>query len=110
RFVRQKQVPPGLAIQAAETIRRLGLPQDPRPGQDPALPAAAITARQLRDVLAGLSSAAIASDLGRRRDELLAWLDLRTKEGVNDDRYQLGRCEIQPGDWLLMRNPSPYNL
>jgi hypothetical protein len=42
--------------------------------------------------------------------ELLAWLDRHHRQGVGGDTYQLGSVKIRAGDWLLMRNPSPYNL
>jgi len=111
RFISEpKKLSPALAIQAAETIRRLGLPQDPRPDQDPALPTAPITARPLRAMLAGLDASALPGDLAHRREELLAWLDSRIQQGIRGDNFPLGHCDVQPGDWLLMRNPSPYNL
>ncbi len=31
-------------------------------------------------------------------------------KGLTEETYRLGPFEVQPGDWLLMRNPSPYNL
>ena len=40
----------------------------------------------------------------------MAWLDERAHKGLTEDRLRLGLFEVQPGDWLLMRNPSPYNL
>ena len=38
------------------------------------------------------------------------WLDERRRVGLAEPRYRLGATDIEPGDWLLMRNPSPYNL
>jgi hypothetical protein len=108
-FVALPNISPALAIQAGEAIRRIGLPQDPRPGQDPTLPAPAITARTLRDRLARLNVQAPA-ELRTRRDALLAWLAERVKNGVDPAGYRWGLEDIKPGDWLLMRNPSPYNL
>ena len=46
----------------------------------------------------------------RRRGELLSWLDERRRAGLIERQYRLGAILVQPGDWLLMRNPSPYNL
>jgi hypothetical protein len=40
----------------------------------------------------------------------LAWLAARNEHGFEGVTYRLGQFEVQPGDWLLMRNPSPYNL
>ena len=41
---------------------------------------------------------------------LLAWLQRRMNRGIEEESLRLGPMEIRPGDWLLMRNPSPYNL
>ena len=51
-FARDPRTRPSLLLAAAETIRAVGLPQDLRPGQDPAAPKPAITARELHDLLA----------------------------------------------------------
>jgi plasmid stabilization system protein ParE len=40
---------------------------------------------------------------------MLNWLARRIKLGVEGDRFRLGHFEVRAGDWLLMRNPSPYN-
>lgn len=109
-YVLDNPASPALVIQAAETIRALGLPQDPRPGQDPTLPPVAITAGELREKLASLDDANLDAALKKRRDDLLAWLDGRMKRGIVDGAYALGSGDVAPGDWLLMRNPSPYNL
>src|SRR5690606_15936096 len=44
------------------------------------------------------------------RQDLLAWLAVRADRGVIGDSYRVGDFEVQAGDWLLMRNPSPYNM
>ena len=41
---------------------------------------------------------------------MVAWAAEHDKTGLAGDVYRLGTFEIRPGDWLLMRNPSPYNL
>jgi hypothetical protein len=99
-----------LRVLAAETIRRLGLPQQPRPGQDPSLPAPAITAAKLRAILSGIEETQLPGNLVARCRALLAWLDESVSRGVQGNQYRLGRFDAQAGDWLLMRNPSPYNL
>jgi hypothetical protein len=109
-FVTLPKLAPALVIQGVETIRRIGLPQLPGPGQDPKLPEPAILADELRAELAALTLPATPADLGSRRDVLLAWLDGRLGVGVTAEGYRWGLEEIRPGDWLLMRNPSPYNL
>jgi hypothetical protein len=103
-------VPPYLVIHGVETIRSVGLPQDIRPGQDPTLPAPAVTAGRLHAVLAKLNLRGAAADLTKRRDELVSWLDGRRQRGISEPVYHWGGVDLEPGDWLLMRNPSPYNL
>lgn len=99
-----------LAIEAAEVIRRIGLPQDPRPGQDADVTLPAITAKELHAILAALAEPQLTGDLASRRAALLDWLAVRMKVGLDESTYSLGRFAVQPGDFLLMRNPSPYNL
>lgn len=101
---------PALVVIAAELLRRLGLPQDPRPGSDPDLPQPPMVARQLAEIIQGIDSRRLSSDLVECRRDLLAWLDQRAKRGIVEDVYRLGSLELHSGDWLLMRNPSPYNL
>ena len=109
-FVREPGVRAELVIQAAETLRAIGLPQDARPGQDPELPEPAITAAQLHDILERLNPSALSGDWVQRRFALLSWLDERRRVGLIEPRYRFGAADLEPGDWLLMRNPSPYNL
>jgi hypothetical protein len=109
-FAGDPKTPPTLLLSTAETIRQVGLPQDLRPGQDPLAPKPAITARELHDLLARVPANAWVARERARVDEILAWLDERARKGLTEDRLRLGRYEVQPGDWLLMRNPSPYNL
>ena len=109
-LIKQPNPPPQLVLAAAEALDRLGIPQDERPVQDPTLPKPAITAAELRQFLKSSTLAgcrptnaarATNSSRGRRR---------KPSQGSTDDKYRLGSFDIQPGDWLLMRNPSPYNL
>ncbi|MEZ6070099.1 MAG: hypothetical protein R3C10_07415 [Pirellulales bacterium] len=110
RYVRDEHTPDEIIIEAAETIRALGLPQDARPDQDPSLPQPVITAAELRDLVMRAKPGTLPPSLTRRRDELLAWLTGRAAVGLESDEYRVGNIVVRPGDWLLMRNPSPYNL
>ncbi|REJ69621.1 MAG: hypothetical protein DWQ31_03900 [Planctomycetota bacterium] len=101
---------PQLLISAAVTIRRIGLPQPPRPGSDPTLPRPAITAAELHALLSRIDASSLDESWNERRADLLAWLDVRRREGEPDATYRLGNLDVREGDWLLMRNPSPYNL
>lgn len=100
---------PALAISAAETIRRIGLPQEPWPNPIEPLPDPPITPRKLRAALGRIAVSRLRGDLARRHAELTRWLDLLVREGVSEPSYRIGSFDVQPGDWLLMRNPSPYN-
>jgi hypothetical protein len=108
-FVRQPTSPPELVIQAAGIIREIGLPQDPDPSQGE-LPTPEITAKELYAILAALEAEKLSADTARERDVLLEWLGRRSRGGVAGDRFRINGFDIAPGDWLLMRNPSPYNL
>jgi hypothetical protein len=109
-YVLGEAAPAPLLIQAAETIRLLGLPQDPLPNQDSTLPTVALTAVELREALGGLGAGKLSPALEKRHAELIAWLDQRIEKGATDETYETGYGSFAPGDWLLMRNPSPYNL
>ena len=48
--------------------------------------------------------------LVKSRAETLAWLSQRIKRGVAGESYRVRGFDLREGDWLMMRNPSPYNL
>ncbi len=102
--------PPTQVLAAAEAIRSLGLPQDPRPGQDASLPTPPITAEKLLNRLEQIDSKQWKPDEVSRANALLSWLPGKVEPGLEGNTYRVGNFEVQPGDWLLMRNPSPYNL
>ncbi|MEK6249955.1 MAG: hypothetical protein N2C12_17355, partial [Planctomycetales bacterium] len=99
-----------LILLGAHTINHVGLPQQPRPGRDPTLQTPAISAQQLYDIVTAADMARLASPWVQLRTGLLTRLDQRRTKGVREDKYRLGDMEIRAGDWLLMKNPSPYNL
>ncbi len=101
---------PRLVVIAAELLRRLGLPQKPRPDRDPTLPEPPMLAEELAGILEKIDPALLSGTLQDTRRDLLTWLDQRRQRGVVGDVYRLGSLELRAGDWLLMRNPSPYNL
>jgi hypothetical protein len=98
-----------LVISLAETIRRIGLPQEPWPDPIEPLPPPPITPGTMYETLARIPASALSGQLARRHAELLAWLEIRQREGLNEGVCRIGTYEVQPGDFLLMRNPSPYN-
>ncbi len=103
-------VPPQRALQAVETIRRIGLPQAVRPGTTEDLPAPAVTPARLAALVSSISAAGLSRDERSRLTALRSWLAARAQQGVTESAYRLGTYDVHPGDWLLMRNPSPYNL
>ena len=108
-FVREPNLDAELAVAAAEVIRHIGLPQNPRlnaPDDDITPP---VTADELRRLLASLTIPSGDRFLAERHAEMLAWLAQRATRGVMDETYRMGSLELRNGDWLLMRNPSPYN-
>jgi hypothetical protein len=108
--VRDETSPPTLILAAAETIQALGLPQDPRPGQDRAVPKPKITAVGLRDRIMSIEPSTWRPEERPRVAAMMQMLSTRIERGLQGDSYRIGQFEVQPGDWLLMRNPSPYNL
>ncbi len=109
-FLLNPATPPSQVLAAAEAIRALGLPQDPRAEQDASLPQPPITAARLLDRLQQIDSAQWTPEELPRVNSLLRWLPGRVEPGLEGNTYRLGNFDVQPGDWLLMRNPSPYNL
>jgi len=99
----------GLAVEAAEVIRRIGLPQDPRPETKERLPPPAVTAGRLHELLSRFEATSLTGELATRHAELLAWLEERRSKGLTEESYRVGTFDLRPGDWMLMRNPSPYN-
>jgi hypothetical protein len=108
-FLRQPGVSPELTLKGVEAIRSLGLPQKPRPGDQPPPVPPATSAAELLEILAGMSEESLDSDKRTRRAELTDWLTQCDQSGAPGTGYRWGEAELQAGDWLLMRNPSPYN-
>jgi len=108
-FVRQEK-DPALVVIGAAGIRIVGVPQKPRPGDDAASAEPSITAKELYDILAKVDSQRLSQNLAEYREKLLVWLKQRIQWGVLGDSYRWGHLDVRAGDWLLMRNPSPYNL
>lgn len=98
-----------LVIAVAETIRRIGLPQQPWTDPIETIPPPPITPGLMHDALARLPAARLKGTLAERHAELLAWLDKLHTDGMTSPSYHVGNIEVRPGDFLLMRNPSPYN-
>lgn len=109
RFLRQQGQSPGLVLRAAEVLWQLGLPQSPRPGPTLAQEAPALGATELRRLLEDRSLDLLPAAEAARRSALLAQVRRREQAGITEVHLQLGDLRLLPGDWFLMRNPSPYN-
>ena len=109
-YVRQPGQTAALTLIAANVIWQIGLPQDERPGSDPTLPKPVITANELGDIVGGLRITELNRVARVKRRELLTELRQRRDRGANGALFRCNGFDIREGDWLLMRNPSPYNL
>jgi len=109
-FIASPALPPELLLDALEVIRVIGLPQRPAPHARPDLAAAPVLSDQgLRPVIHGINPRKLTSADRQRWEKLRQWIDTRSTNGVEGDLYRAGTVDLRPGDWLLMRNPSPYN-
>lgn len=102
--------PADVRLAAAEAILQVGLPQQIRSGTDPTLPKPAITPAQLYEQIQKIPTAQLSAASQATRTKILATVSQRMKSGLTEPVYQYGGMTLKPGDWLLMRNPSPYNL
>ncbi len=111
RLFRNPEAPLEIRLAALETLRELGIPQPPPPEADPALPRPAVTPAELLAELRRVPPRQVPLRMRLRYRRLLVWLQRRSRQGVSpEEGFRLGRLVVRPGDWLLMRNPSPYNL
>jgi len=102
--------PADVRMAAAEAILQVGLPQQIRSGTDQTLPKPAITPAQLYEQIQKIPVEQLSPAMQVARTKILATVTQRMKSGLVEPVYQYGGMTLRPGDWLLMRNPSPYNL
>ena len=110
KFIRDEDTSPSLLVMATECVRRMGLPQSPHPDQAAALAKPAIEAEELHQWLSKVDPDQLSARSASHRVTLLKWLESRKTHGVTEDEYRFFGHKVREGDWLLMRNPSPYNL
>ncbi|MDZ4783908.1 MAG: hypothetical protein SGJ19_26975 [Planctomycetia bacterium] len=108
-YARQRRLTPPQRLRAVAAIHELGLPQDPRPQDGKEAYQPAILAEELKRLTESIDAAQLKSEERQRREQIIAALDERMAHGVTEPSYRHGNVAVQPGDWLLMRNPSPYN-
>ncbi len=109
RLARTPQLPPELLLQAVDAIRQVGLPQDVRPNSPSDTPTPAVTPREFAELVRRIDAAKLPAESRPLHKDLLAFADERLNRGVVGSQ-RIGRADVQAGDWLLMRSPSPYNL
>ncbi len=97
-----------MTLLACDAIVRLGIPQDAlKDAGDDDQPL--ITTAKLRDRIQAIPQANLSQSLRGHREVLANWLEQRAENGVSAQGYAFGKTILQPGDWVLFRNPSPYN-
>ncbi len=119
-YLRSGQATPELSVLATDTIIRMGLPQKKLPGDTPDRSNTSdapgrrrpepMTATDLRTRLASVSESRLRPGFRQHRTTLSGWLEYRATKGVSSKGYYTNGFGFLPGDWLLMRNASPYNL
>ena len=110
KFIRDEDTSGSLLVMATECVRRMGLPQSPHPDQPATLAKPAIEAEELHQRLSAVDPDQLSARSASHRTTLLKWLAARKTQGVTEDEYRFFGHKVREGDWLLMRNPSPYNL
>ncbi len=109
QLFRQKNISPELLIFVADTIRHIGVPQDARDPGDQSLTPPIITASAISGYLDRLEPINLSESDRKRRADLIEWFDQRDQFGAEEEDYRFGLAVVRAGDWLLMKNPSPYN-
>lgn len=107
-FLARQESSADLTLQAVQTVLAIGIPQVPSAKQSDDLPEPELLAEDLLFVLDQFSDEQLnpTQRTGREmlRQEIIARQQATSKE------YRVGKLLLKPGDWLLIRNPSPYNL
>lgn len=110
RVVRTPEITPDLKLSAIVAIINIGVPQDWRPGQTKTDRTPPVTARELIAELNKLQfTAQYDPSYARSRDQLLPRLKKLAEQGNVNNALRTSGMDVFVGDWLLIRNPSPYN-
>lgn len=109
-ILRTPEVTPDLKLSAVVAIMNIGVPQDWRQGQAKTEPQPPVTARELASTLAALQfGPQYDASYTRTRDQLLPRLKSLADKGNTNNALRVCGMDVFVGDWLLIRNPSPYN-
>jgi hypothetical protein len=108
--IRSPDITPDLKLSAIVAIMNIGIPQDWRPGQAKTEPPPAVTAGELAEELAQLRfGPAFDPSYTRSQQQLLPQLRRIAEKGNGGGVLRTCGIDVRAGDWLLIRNPSPYN-
>ncbi len=105
----EENIDPELVILIVDTIRLIGLPQFPRPKSDLALSPPLVNGKDILEILSNIDLANLSSTDSLRLQQLMDWVTKHNARGVMDEEFHFGGATVREGDWLLMKNPSPYN-
>ena len=108
-IVDQNQIDPEFSIFVIDTIRQIGIPQLARPDGDPALGPPVIDSKKILTILSKINPTSLTSTDKQRLQKITEEFKEHNARGVSDQNLQFGRASVRAGDWLLMKNPSPYN-
>ncbi|QDV55760.1 hypothetical protein [Rosistilla oblonga] len=103
QFLRWPHTPDWLQLHLLNTLRSIGISQASLTDSDRLSPA------ELLDAVQQMPTETLSVDDRQLRIDLLAWLARLADKGVSGPTFRWGPVEIQAGDWVLQRNPSPYN-
>jgi hypothetical protein len=110
RLIRTPDITPDLKLSAVVAIMNIGVPQDWRPGQEKTEQPPPVTARELIAELNKLQfTAQYDPSYNRTREQLLPRLKQLSEKGNVNNALRTCGLDVFVGDWLLIRNPSPYN-
>ena len=108
-IVEKNQVDSEFSILVIDAIRQIGIPQLARPDCDPALGPPSIESDKIIAILSNIDTGNLSSKDKQRHQKLIAEFKEHNALGVSSESLQFGRVSVREGDWLLMKNPSPYN-
>jgi hypothetical protein len=108
--VRTEGMTPDMKLSAIVAIINIGVPQEWRPGQSQTEPPPVVTAKELAEELAKLRfGPAFDPSYPRLQQQLLPRVRRIAEKGVEGNAIRVCGIDVHVGDWLLIRNPSPYN-
>ncbi|QDV67699.1 hypothetical protein Poly24_14030 [Rosistilla carotiformis] len=102
-LLRWPHTPDALRLHLLNTLRTIGISQASLTDSNRLTPA------ELLAELEQMKTQSLSVEDQQLRIELMPWLASLAEHGVQGATFRWGPVEIQAGDWVLQRNPSPYN-